>query len=162
MSLYLAGALKLPKLISAKSKASLEEFVKPETRFGNFLKSRQNSTPLPDLRSKEPKKTEELPVDKVMSQPAERQLSDSNKENRNRAAVLRAKKLEKLLGRPLPELKTMKSAPTVEMNKAASITESAGTKSELVSVEQEIILVKSAKDIQKDKLMERFTLHSQK
>ena len=133
--------------------------MKPETRFGNFLRSKQISTPNTTERKNSRLECENQ--EEAASQPVEKTektVEKSIKETRSRLAALRAKKLEKLLGKPLPELKTA-SVRELVIEKELTVESSA---LKVKSVEHEIVLVKSAKDIQKDRLIERFTLHSQK
>ena len=132
--------------------------MKPETRFGNFLRSKQISTPNTTERKNSRLECENQEAASQPVEKTEKTVEKSIKETRSRLAALRAKKLEKLLGKPLPELKTA-SVRELVIEKELTVESSA---LKVKSVEHEIVLVKSAKDIQKDRLIERFTLHSQK
>ena len=159
---FLVGALKLPKQISSKSKASLADFVRSDSKFGSFL-AKQHSAPAGQI-SRGKRHLTELKTQPEEPDAAPDDVGESSQENVantliSAAAKLRAQKLERLLGKPLPELHQKKSEPkksgveNVESYQQAVNSSGCG---------EEIVLVKSAKDIQKEKLMERFTQHAQK
>ncbi|XP_075243762.1 uncharacterized protein LOC142338014 [Convolutriloba macropyga] len=155
------GALKLPKQLSTKSKASLAEFVKPESKIGSLI-AKQNSAPVGLTSRKSNRQFACLSSQPVEIQTTEKKSTENNVQSTltSAAAKLRAQKLERLLGKPLPDLK--KDTTATNVNKENNILEINGKADRKSGSNDEIVLVKSSRDIQKEKLMERFTQHSQK